>query len=33
MLVTSVAGKNNLVGVDIVFGGGGYLVRFGKPRA
>src|SRR6266700_1892249 len=33
MLVTSVAGKNDLVRVDVVFGSGGDLLRFGKPRA
>ncbi len=33
MLVTGVASKNNLIGVDVVFRGGGNLLRFGKPRA
>jgi len=33
MLIRSVAGKNNLVGVDIVFGRGGDVLRFGDSRA
>src|SRR6267143_1523114 len=33
MLVTSVAGKDDLVGIDVVFGGGGDLFRLGKSRA
>src|SRR5260370_6755264 len=32
MLITRVARKNNLVGVDVVFGGGGDLLGFGKSR-
>src|SRR6266481_2135320 len=33
MLIMSVAGKNDLVGIDVVFSGGGDLFRFGKSRA
>src|SRR6266481_1670809 len=33
MLIMGVAGKNDLVGVDVVFGRGGDLFRFGKSRA
>jgi len=33
MLIMSVAGKNDLVGIDVVFGGCGDLFRFGKSRA
>src|SRR5712692_3531324 len=33
MLIMRVAGKNDLVGVDVVFSGGGDLFRFGKSRA
>src|SRR5260370_5973657 len=32
MLVVGIAGKNNIVGVDVVFGGCGDSVRFGKIR-
>ena len=33
MLITSVTGKNNFVGIDIVLGGGGDALRFGKSHA
>src|SRR6267143_2293390 len=32
MLVMGNAGKNNIVGVDVVFGGSGDPLRFGKSR-
>src|ERR1700722_18470860 len=33
MLVTRVAGEDDLVGVDVVFGGGGYFFRLGDADA